>query len=224
MLPDDCDVGSSRVLHYCADMRAHDLKRLVADGYDKIADAYFEQFARSSVRAAKLAELIARLAETARVLDLGCGAGVPVARDCAARGFRVTGVDASPEQIARARCNVPEAEFIHADMTAVSFAAETFDAVAAFYAITHVPRNEHAALIRRIASWLRPGGVLVASFGASEGEWLGDWLGAPMFFSHHAPEEAERLIRDAGLCLEQAELLEQDNETATFLWITARKP
>jgi len=205
-------------------MSKQDLKRLVANSYDRIADSYFEQFARSSVRAAKLAELVAQLSAGARVLDLGCGAGVPVARDCVAQGFRVTGVDASPGQIARARRNVPDAEFIHADMTSVRFAAETFDAVAAFYAITHVPRHEHAALIRRIASWLRPGGVLVASFGASEGEWLGNWLGAPMFFSHHAPEDAKRLIRDAGLCLEQAELVEQDNEPATFLWMTARKP
>jgi hypothetical protein len=46
---------------------------------------------------------------------------------------------------------------------------------------------------------------------------LGEWLGTPMFFSHHDPEETKRLIGDAGLRLEQAELLEQDNEKSTFL-------
>ena len=44
-----------------------------------------------------------------------------------------------------------------------------------------------------------------------------------MFFSHHAPEKAKRLVSDAGFRLEQVELIEQDNENATFLWITARK-
>ena len=44
-----------------------------------------------------------------------------------------------------------------------------------------------------------------------------------MFFSHHDPEETKRLIHDAGLRLEQVELVEQDNEKATFLWIAARK-
>jgi len=37
------------------------------------------------------------------------------------------------------------------------------------------------------------------------------------------PEEAKRLISYAGFRLEQVELIEQDNEKATFLWIAARK-
>jgi hypothetical protein len=44
-----------------------------------------------------------------------------------------------------------------------------------------------------------------------------------MFFSHHDPEKAKQLINDAGFRLEQVELVEQDNEKATFLWIAARK-
>jgi cyclopropane fatty-acyl-phospholipid synthase-like methyltransferase len=200
-----------------------DVKRMVAEGYDRMADEYFEKFGRSSVRDAKLAELIAKLPERATVLDLGCGAGEPVARDLVVHGFRVTGVDVSLGQIERARRNVPGANFIHADMTSVQFPAETFDAVTAFYSITHVPRNEHAALIQRIAAWLRPSGLFVASFGSSEGDWLGEWLGTPMFFSHHDPEKAKQLINDAGFRLEHVGLVEQDNEKATFLWIAARK-
>jgi 2-polyprenyl-3-methyl-5-hydroxy-6-metoxy-1,4-benzoquinol methylase len=49
------------------------------------------------------------------VLDLGCGAGVPVAREMIARGFKVTGVDISAQQIEQARRNVPEAQFIEGD-------------------------------------------------------------------------------------------------------------
>lgn len=200
-----------------------DIKKAVAAGYDRMADEYLARFGRSSVRNAKFAELIATLPEGAAVLDLGCGAGEPVARDSVAHGFRVTGVDASLGQIDRARRNVPTATFIHADMTSVQFAAETFDAVAAFYSITHVPRNEHAALVQRIATWLRPSGIFVASFGSAEGDWQGEWLGTPMLFSHHAPDETKRIVQDAGLRLEQAVLVRQDNENATFLWITARR-
>jgi SAM-dependent methyltransferase len=204
-------------------MKDRDAKRIVAEGYDQIADEYLEQFGRSSVRDAKFARLVAGLPRGATVLDLGCGAGLPVARDCTQRGFQVTGVDASLGQIERARRNVPEATFIHADMTAVQFPAAAFDAVCAFYSITHVPRNEHAALIRRIATWLRPNGVFVASFGSSGGDWSGEWLGTPMFFSHHEPVDAKRIIAEAGLRLELVELVDQDNEEATFLWIAARK-
>jgi SAM-dependent methyltransferase len=201
-----------------------DMKRIVAEGYDRIADTYLECFGRSSVRDAKLAALLETLPAGARVLDLGCGAGEPVARELVAHGCQVTGVDGSLRQIEGARRNVPGADFVHADMTSVELPTEAFDAVCAFYSITHVPRSKHAALIRRIASWLRPNGLFVASFGSSAGDWLGEWLGAPMFFSHHDPEETKRLIAAAGLRLEQAELLEQDNETTTFLWIVARCP
>jgi SAM-dependent methyltransferase len=151
------------------------------------------------------------------------GAGLPVASELIARGFEVVGVDASEEQIERARTNVPRARFIHADMTTVAFTAATFDAVAAFYSISHVPRAEHAALLRRIAGWLRPAGRFLASFGVSAGDWTGQWLGTTMFFSHHDAEQAKQLVLNAGFVIERADMLEQDNEEATFLWITARK-
>jgi 2-polyprenyl-3-methyl-5-hydroxy-6-metoxy-1,4-benzoquinol methylase len=77
-------------------------KQLVALGYDRIADIYLDRFGRSSVRTAKLAELIAHLPVAASILDLGCGAGIPVARDLVERGFKVTGVDRSNSSKMRA--------------------------------------------------------------------------------------------------------------------------
>jgi cyclopropane fatty-acyl-phospholipid synthase-like methyltransferase len=204
-------------------MTGEDQKQLVALGYDKIADDYIDRFGRSSVQTTKLAELIASIPAAASILDLGCGAGVPVARDLVALGFKVTGVDLSRGQIERARRNDPEAEFMLADMASVQFPPETFDAISAFYSITHLPKSEHAVLIRRVAKWLRPGGCFLASYGTAEGDWSGEWLGTTMFFSHHGPETTMRLIKDAGLGLERVEMLKQDNEEAVFLWITARK-
>jgi 2-polyprenyl-3-methyl-5-hydroxy-6-metoxy-1,4-benzoquinol methylase len=45
------------------------------------------------------------------VLDVGCGAGVPVAR-ALTRRFSVTGIDISGRMVDRARMNVPEGTFI----------------------------------------------------------------------------------------------------------------
>lgn len=201
-----------------------DPKSLVASGYDIMAEAYLERHGRSAVRDHWLRKLVALVLGEARVLDLGCGAGVPVARELTARGFRVVGVDGSARQIELARSNVPAAEFIQADMTNVGLAPASFEAVAAFYSITHVPRDEHAALLRRIATWIKPGGVLVASLGADQlCDWRGDWLGAEMFFSHYGADINEQLVRDAGFTIEQAELVEQDNDDARFLWTVARR-
>lgn len=74
----------------------NDPKQLVAAGYDNVADAYLERFGASAVRGKWFDRLLEGLPLTGgRVLDLGCGAGVPVARDLAAWGHSVVGVDGS---------------------------------------------------------------------------------------------------------------------------------
>ncbi len=59
--------------------------------------------------------VINRLPPRARILDVCCGTGT-VARHLAAHGFRITGVDASAEMLHFAREQVPDAEFIIADV------------------------------------------------------------------------------------------------------------
>jgi 2-polyprenyl-3-methyl-5-hydroxy-6-metoxy-1,4-benzoquinol methylase len=195
---------------------ADDPKSLVARGYDILAHAYLERYGRSRIRDRWLGELIARLPAAARILDIGCGAGVPVARELAAHGFDVIGVDGSA---------VPGADFIRADVTAIDFAASSFDAIAAFYVITHVPREEHASLLRRIAGWLKPDGVFLASLGSADcAAWRGQWLGAEMFFSHYDADTYERLLLDAGLTIERTELADEDVEPERFVWVIARRP
>ena len=92
---------------------------------------------------------VERIPEGADVLELGCGAGLPMTARLA-DGRRLTGVDISPEQVERARRNVPNATFIAADMTALDLESGSFDAVVAFYALTHVPREELPGLLGRI--------------------------------------------------------------------------
>jgi SAM-dependent methyltransferase len=204
-----------------------DLRRLVAIGYDQIADEYLARHGRSSVRDRWLLELTALLSEGghARVLDLGCGAGVPVARHLSALGHYVSGVDGSARQIRLARRNAPLADFIHGDITTIGLPAASFDAVAAFYSITHVPRSEHAGLLQQICGWLRPGGVFVGSLGAvSLPDWRGEWMGIEMFFSHYDASTNLLLLREAGFAVERMVEMDQDDEDARFLWIVARRP
>jgi SAM-dependent methyltransferase len=203
----------------------NDPHRLVGAGYDDVADLYFERFGISTVRQKWLDRLIEGLpASAARVLDLGCGAGIPVARDLAALNHIVVGVDASTQQIARARRNVPQATFIEGDMCGLTFKLNSFDAVGAFYSITHVPRAQQGALIASIATWLKPGGRLIASFGTGPAhEWTGEWLGTMMFFGHIGEGEALKYLADAGLDVRHASIENQDNEQAAFMWVDAIK-
>lgn len=202
-----------------------DHKRLVREGYDQVADAYLRQLGGSKTKDLWTDDLASRTRAGGRVLDLGCGAGIPVARRLLEAGFQVVGIDGSLRQIELARGNAPDGEFRVADMTTVDFPAASFDGIAAFFSILHVPRSEHAALLRSIATWLRPGGAFVASFGIGDDPgWLGDWLGAQMFFSGFGPARTEQLVRESGLAIERAEILQAEDEDAQFLWLAARKP
>src|SRR5580658_2924023 len=71
---------------------------------------------------------IAALPSVARVLDLGCGSGSPVAKYMAEHGLHVTGVDASPTLISLCRERVPDHEWLLADMRSLRLARQ-FDGV-----------------------------------------------------------------------------------------------
>jgi hypothetical protein len=44
-----------------------------------------------------------------------------------------------------------------------------------------------------------------------------------MFFSHYDANTCERLVREAGFDIERAEIVDQDDEDARFLWVIARR-
>jgi len=212
-----------------ADATEIDPKQVVAAGYDRIAEQYlaWSGLRPSPARLRALALADERIPRGAEVLELGCGAGLPMTA-AIARDRRLTGVDISASQIALARRNVPGAAFIEADLTSLEIAPASVDAVVAFYVLTHVPRDEHAALLGRIRSWLRPGGVLIASFGVEDdpGGIEEDWLGVDMYFSHFSARVNRRLVEAAGFVIERADVLQEpeDRHDARFLWVVAHVP
>jgi 2-polyprenyl-3-methyl-5-hydroxy-6-metoxy-1,4-benzoquinol methylase len=165
------------------------------------------------------------LMDGADVLDLGCGCGNPVARTLANNGHRVTGVDLSEVQINRARQLVPQANFLHADATQVSFPDQTFDAVVCLYALIHMPLDEQPHLMTRIANWLRPGGLLLTTTGAQQ--WTGSedhWLGgpAPMWWSHADTATYREWITRAGLNIQAEDFIPEAGSGHQLFW--ARRP
>lgn len=206
-----------------------DPKRIVAEGYDAISERYLAWSALrpSETRLRYLGVALDLIPAGSDVLELGCGAGIPMTA-ALAEGRTVTGVDISATQIETARRNVPAATFTLADMTTLDFPLASFDAVVAFYALTHVPRDEHAGLLERICRWLRPGGVFLASMGADDepGDVEADWLGVDMYFSHFGAKANRRLVEKAGFVIDRTEAAvePEDRHDARFLWVVARAP
>ncbi len=179
-----------------ADNPDTDYKAMIRQSYDTLAIEYEEMRRVESPPVLNL--LNERLNDGDTVLDIGCGAGIPVALTLARR-FQVTGVDISGGMIERARANVPAGEFINDDIMSVEFSTSNFNAITAFYSIFHLPREEHPELLRRIFRWLKPGGYLLATLSyCNDAPYTEDYFGVTMYWSNYGLEEYHRLLAEAG--------------------------
>ncbi|MEO5888525.1 MAG: class I SAM-dependent methyltransferase, partial [Anaerolineales bacterium] len=166
-----------------------DHKETVKAGYNIIADRYLATRTRDSEDVRLLDELTRRLPAGAKVLDAGCGAGQPIS-EMLSEKFEVTGVDFSEAQIELAKKNVPNATFICQDMTKLDFPENTFDGICSYYAIIHVPREEHQPLLANFHRMLKPAGVALLCLGAENlvDDIDENFLGIRMYWSHYDSE------------------------------------
>ena len=186
-----------------ADDPETDYRDLVRTAYNRCAMDYAGQ--RCITAEPELNLVTERLAPGSKILDVGCGAGIPIARHLA-RTFNLTGIDISSNMIDLARQNVPTARFVTADGMATEFPACSFDAVVSFYAIFRVPRQGHMDLFRRFAQWLRPGGLLLVTLAGRDddpGYTEDDFFGGTMYWSNLGPSTYKRFLTEAGFRIER---------------------
>jgi ubiquinone/menaquinone biosynthesis C-methylase UbiE len=115
---------------------------------------------------------LARLQPGESVLDVGCGTGTLAiaAKRCVGPTGTVSGIDASPEMIARAGKKAMKAGvevvFTHAVAEALPFPDAHVDAVLSTVMLHHLPRNARQQCAGEIRRVLKPGGrVLAVDFG-----------------------------------------------------------
>ena len=133
---------------------------MLQNSYDYIAEQWHTNFRGQTYIDRTLGyidKILVGLSPQAKVLDLGCGTGNPIAKHIIERGFRVVGVDQSKKLLEIAKTVVPEAELIHADMVGVQF-AEKFAAAVVWDSAFHIERKHHSALYRQLADSLESGG------------------------------------------------------------------
>jgi len=173
-----------------------DFKNIVKTGYNEIANQYLDTRTTDSEDVRLLGDFIELLAPNAKILDAGCGAGIPITRLLAER-FDVTGVDFSASQIELARKNVPNAKFLCEDLTDLHFPADFFDGICSYYSIIHIPREEHGALLEKFHRMLNTGGVALLCLGAQNlvDDIEEDFLGARMYWSHFDSETYLKMLK-----------------------------
>lgn len=202
-----------------------DIREIVRYGYENgdYARVYREGRTLTPLERRFLEGLLELVPDHPNVLDLGCGPGIPYGRFLVDRGCRLTGVDISSKHLAAARKNLPEATFIEGDFSKIELPGP-FDAVLSLYSIFHVPKEEHEALLQRVAGRVTDSGALLLTVAGRASEHRdANWLGAPMAWSSFEPETYLALLERTGFHVERTEFEGTATDEDFHLWILARK-
>ncbi|MBT3720789.1 class I SAM-dependent methyltransferase [archaeon] len=114
-------------------------------------------------------EFCDQLPENAKVLDLGCGPGIPVTTELVFRGFNVTGIDFSKEMIKHAKSNNPTANFKEISMTNINYENE-FDGIISSYSMLCLDPKNFEITISKISKALKPNGLFFIALNELKGK------------------------------------------------------
>jgi ubiquinone/menaquinone biosynthesis C-methylase UbiE len=140
--------------------------------YDQIAEWYAGDRSRTiGVREALGA--MRDLPRGSRILDVGCGNGIPISAALVEAGYRVVGLDSSGEMLRRFRANLPAAAAVRGDARRCPFADESFDAAVSWGMLFHLTRGDQATAFASLSRVLKPGVPFLFTAAELEGDEAG---------------------------------------------------
>ena len=203
-----------------------DVKLLVKSGYDNLGNQYREHFEKEkNIHYQKWLGIIKNSIQPGnRIIELGCADGIPTAKFLS-QYYQYLGIDISSKQIEIAKNNVPNGDFIEADMSNLEFPNNEFSGIIALYSIIHLPISEQPNLLRSIYSWLKPRGIFMCILGAES--WTGteeDWIkpGVKMYWSHEDANTYKKWFEELGFILLESYIVPEGNLGHTFFLL--KKP
>ncbi len=187
------------------------MNQLVRDAYNKCAKDY--SLTRDLFKNKKYLEMLSEyLKPNSEILDIGCGAGKPIDEYLVSKEHKVTGIDISEKQIELAKINVPKVTYLVGDMSEMNFPNNSFNAVVSFYAIFHIPREDHLDLFKKILKMLKPGGLFLTTLGFDDWEGSEEFHGVTMHWSQYGKDKNLELIKQAGFEIIKTEVDESGGE------------
>ena len=169
----------------------------VVDVYQRHGQAWAALRGDRLTEVAWLDRFCALLPAHASVLDIGCGSGVPIARELIRRGFDVTGLDATPTMAALFRRNLPTAPIHQGDMRAMDL-GKRFEGLLAWDSFFHLSPEDQRAMFARFQAHAAPGAALMFTSGHDEGVAIGDMEGSPLYHGSLGSAEYHTLLAAAG--------------------------
>jgi trans-aconitate methyltransferase len=198
------ELSGTIIAHYEKHATAWDADRRKADWNDR---RWHDRFVEA-------------LPKSASVLDLGCGGGIPVARNLAEHTLRVTGVDSSPAMIALCRQRLPQHEWIAADMRTLSL-GRSFDGILAWDSFFHLNPDDQRRMFPVFAEHAAEATILMFNAGPAHGEAIGSYRGDPLYHASLDAEEYERLLAANGFAVVD-HVVEDPKAGGRTVWLARR--
>ena len=170
-----------------------------SNGYETAAAEFMRWREQSNIGAAVVRTWGQSLPRGGVILDLGCGAGVPISAALINEGFVVYGIDASPTMAATFRQRFPDAHLACEPIERSRFFDRTFDGVIAVGLMFLLPPEVQRATIHRVSRVLNVGGRFLFTSPARKCTWT-DALTGRQSLSLGA-EEYRTVLLAAGLTL-----------------------
>jgi SAM-dependent methyltransferase len=175
------------------------LKQDLSNGWEEVADEFLAWRMQSTIGADVVQTWSQLLPSMGRVLDLGCGTGVPISQTLIESGFHVYGVDASPTMVAEFALRFPQAKVVCEPVEASSYFRQSFDGIVAIGLMFLLPADMQRRLIFDAASALNSGGRFLFTSPSHVCQW------ADLMTGHESrslgEEEYIRLLSEAGLVM-----------------------
>ncbi|HVX56189.1 MAG TPA: class I SAM-dependent methyltransferase [Candidatus Saccharimonadales bacterium] len=175
-----------------------DAERII-EIYERHADAWVDARLREGrfYERGWLDRFCALVSPGGPVLDMGCGAGEPIARYVSEHGHAVTGVDSSPAMIAKFRARLPGEQALVADMRALSL-GRLFQGILAWDSFFHLCHEDQRRMFPVFRMHAAPGAALMFTSGPAYGEAMGRLEGEPLYHASLDAAEYRTLLDDAG--------------------------
>ncbi|KJX88954.1 hypothetical protein SY94_0833 [Agrobacterium tumefaciens] len=134
------------------------------------------------------------------ILDIGCGSGEPIAGYFVAKGYAVTGIDASRPLIELCRSRFPENLWAVADMRELAL-GRRFDGLIAWHSFFHLSPEDQRLMFGIFCQHANDGAALIFTAGPGRGEAIGTFQGKPLYHASLAREDYESLLAANGFRL-----------------------
>jgi RimJ/RimL family protein N-acetyltransferase len=186
--------------------------------YDEISDWYVLHRNCDLMEKPYLDKVISLLKPNAEILDIGCGTGDPIARYFIEKGFSITGIDGSENQLNKFKASFPNQTALCQDMLNINI-PQKFDCIVAWHSLFHLTIEDQKQMFKVFSQHIKPNGILIFTTGSEKDEVYSDNGGKMLYHSSLDPDDYQQLLGQNGFKLLDHKLKDKDCGGAT-IWLS----